>query len=125
KNIKGLTPNAFAVLEEYPWPGNIRELENLIERMAVLGSDGQIIDENDLPFDLLFHTETEKGAKEGFKENKGLIKARQAFERLYILRALQNCQWNQTKTADLLSIHRNTLIQKMKSLNLTTYKEEI
>ncbi len=123
KNIKGLTPNAFAVLEEYPWPGNIRELENLIERMVVLGSENQVIDEKDLPFDLLFHTESEKGAK-GIKENKGLIKARHAFERLFILRALQNCQWNQTRTADLLGIHRNTLIQKMKRLNLTTYKAD-
>lgn len=118
KHIKGFTPDAVAVLEAYPWPGNIRELENLIERMVVLGSDNRFIDEKDLPFDLLFSTDSTKGMQKSARENKGLIQARQSFERLYILRALQNCRWNQTLTADLLGIHRNTLIQKMKALNL-------
>ena len=118
KRIKGFTPDAIAVLEAYPWPGNIRELENLIERMVVLGTDDQFIDEKDLPFDLLFHEEAAKDEQNGSGEKKGLLQARQSFERLYILRALQNCRWNQTMAANLLGIHRNTLIQKMKSLNL-------
>ncbi|MBU1343478.1 MAG: sigma-54 dependent transcriptional regulator [Proteobacteria bacterium] len=124
KNIKGFTPDAIAVLDTYPWPGNIRELENLIERMVVLGAENQFIDEKDLPFDLLFHKESEKGVQKGASENKGLIQARQSFERLYILRALQNCRWNQTWAANLLGIHRNTLIQKMKSLNLTRERND-
>lgn len=118
KNIKGFTPDAIAVLAAYPWPGNIRELENLIERMVVLGTENRWIDEKDLPFDLLLNTEPEKGEKENILGKKGLLQARQSFERLYILRALQNCRWNQTLTADLLGIHRNTLIQKMKALSL-------
>ncbi len=118
KGIKGFSSAAIAVLESYPWPGNIRELENLIERMVVLGAENRFIEENDLPFDLLFHGESEKGAQKGARENKGLIQARHSFERLYILRALQNCRWNQTMTANLLGIHRNTLLQKMKTLDL-------
>ena len=119
KSVKGFTPDALAVLECYPWPGNIRELENLIERMVVLGTENQFIDEKDLPFELLFHRESIKGAENGNGKNKGLIQARQSFERLYILRALQSCRWNQTWTAKLLGIHRNTLLQKMKTLDLT------
>ena len=119
KSVKGFTPEALAVLECYPWPGNIRELENLIERMVVLGTENQFIDEKDLPFDLLFHRESIKGTENRKGGNKGLIQARQAFERLYILRALQNSRWNQTWAANLLGIHRNTLIQKMKALDLT------
>lgn len=119
KSLKGFTPDALAVLECYPWPGNIRELENLIERMVVLGTEKQFIDEKDLPFDLLFHRESIKGAENGNGENKGLIQARKSFERLYILRALQSCRWNQTWTANFLGIHRNTLLQKMKALDLT------
>jgi DNA-binding NtrC family response regulator len=118
KKMKGFTPNAIAVLEDYPWPGNIRELENLIERMVVLGDDHQFIGEKDLPYDLLFHGES-RGMQDGARESKGLIQARHSFERLYILRALQNCRWNQTLAASRLGIHRNTLIQKMKSLDLT------
>ena len=123
KTVQGFTPDAIALLEAYPWPGNIRELENLIERMVVLGADNTFIDEKDLPFDLLFHGETGKGMEKGIEENKGLIQARQSFERVYILRALKNCRWNQTMAADLLGIHRNTLIQKMKSLNLTRHQD--
>lgn len=125
KKIKGFTPDAIAVLEAYPWPGNIRELENLIERMVVLGSDHQFIDEKDLPFDLLFHGESARGAQNSAGENKGLLQARQSFERLYILRALQNCRWNQTMAANLLGIHRNTLIQKMKALNLNRDPDDL
>jgi len=124
KKVKGFTPDALEVLETYPWPGNIRELENLIERMVVLGSENQFLDEKDLPFDLLFHKESITGVQEGEEENKGLVKARQSFERLYILRALQNCRWNQTRAANLLGIHRNTLIQKMKTLDLTRDRSE-
>ena len=118
KKVKGFTPDALAVLETYPWPGNIRELENLIERMVVLGTDHRPIDERDLPLDLLFHTESESGMAQSAWETKGLIQARTTFERLYILKALNTCQWNQTQTARMLNIHRNTLIQKMKALDL-------
>lgn len=124
KRVKGFTPDAVIVLEAYPWPGNVRELENLVERMVVLGSEDQFIDEKDLPFDLLLHGDATRGAEKGAGENKGLVQARQSFERLYILRALKNCRWNQTLTANLLGIHRNTLIQKMKSLNLTRNQDD-
>jgi two-component system response regulator AtoC len=118
KKVKGFTPGAIAILETYPWPGNIRELENLVERMVVLGPENRLIEEKDLPFDLLFHKESMKGTGQDSSENQGLIQARHSFERLYILRALQSCRWNQTRAADLLGIHRNTLIQKMKTMNL-------
>lgn len=123
--VKGFTPDAIAVLEAYPWPGNIRELENLVERMVVLGSENQFIDEKDLPFDLLLHGDPGKRVEKGAKENKGLIQARQSFERLYILRALRNCRWNQTSAANLLGIHRNTLIQKMKTLSLNREQDGV
>ena len=118
KRVNGFTPNALAVLEAYPWPGNVRELENLIERLVVLGTDHKPVDEKDLPLDLIFHTESEKGMAQSAWETKGLLQARATFERLYILKALKTCDWNQTRTAKLLDIHRNTLLQKMKNLDL-------
>jgi transcriptional regulator with PAS, ATPase and Fis domain len=119
KNIKSITPEAMAVLESYPWPGNIRELENLIERMVVLGSNNNWIDQRDLPFDVLFHKDTVKSLQNSDDDNSGLIQARHSFERQYIIQALQKCQWNQTEAARLLQIHRNTLIQKMKLLHIS------
>ena len=122
KRIKGITPAAMFVLESYPWPGNIRELENLIERIVVLGPDGHSIDEKDLPFDLLLHDEIEGEAPEG-QAGDGLVQARHAFERQFILRTLEQCRWNQTNTARMLGIHRNTLLQKMKSLHINVERE--
>lgn len=124
KKVKGLTVDAMEVLEAYPWPGNVRELENLIERLVVLGVPDDWIRENDLPFDQLLRDEG--GDLPGRKEapmNLGLLKARQEFEREYILRALKRCHWNQTDAARMLKIHRNTLIQKMKSLELRPHAE--
>lgn len=119
KNIKAITPEAMDVLEKYPWPGNIRELENLIERMVVLGTDNTKIDQGDLPSDVLFHKNTVHNLPGPEGQNIGLIQARNSFEFSYIMQALRKCNWNQTEAARLLKIHRNTLIQKMKALNIS------
>lgn len=124
KKIKGITPAGMEILDSYPWPGNIRELENLIERLVVLGCDGSWIDEKDLPFDLLLRDEACVQAPDGHPGDVGLLQAKQAFERQYILRALDRCRWNQSNTARVLGIHRNTLLQKMKSLNIYESEEK-
>ena len=115
QKIEGITPEAMAILETHHWPGNIRELENLIERLVVLRANERWIDVKDLPFDLLYH---EDAMDAGQQVEKGLLQARRLFERQYILRALKICKFNQAKTARMLRIHRNTLIQKMKALDI-------
>lgn len=117
QKIEGITQEAMAILETYHWPGNIRELENLIERLVVLRSHERWIDVKDLPFDLLYN---EDALKAGQGVEKGLLQARRLFERQYILRALRICKYNQAKTARMLRIHRNTLIQKMKALEINS-----
>lgn len=118
KRIKGISSPAMAVLEAYPWPGNIRELENLIERLVVLGIDDHWIEEKDLPFDLLLREEASEDPLQGAMADSTLLQARQTFERQYIMRALEKSGWNQTNAARALGIHRNTLLQKMKTLNI-------
>ena len=105
----------MALLEAYHWPGNIRELENMIERLVVLRANERWIDVKDLPLELIYN---EERIEQSGPIDAGLIDARNRFERRYILRALKMCNWNQAKTARMLHIHRNTLIQKMKSLHL-------
>ena len=120
QKIEGITQEAMAILENYHWPGNIRELENLIERLVVLRSDERWIDVKDLPFDLLYNEDAMKSSQ---RVEKGLMQARRLFERQYILRALKICKYNQAKTARMLGIHRNTLIQKMKVLDINSRSE--
>ena len=115
RDINGFTDKSLDTLERYPWPGNIRELENLIERMVVLGSDSDPISFADLPLDILLDSSlTPKTPPLG----DGLLQARENFERQYILKALKKAGWNQSEAARILNIHRNTLIQKMKSLGI-------
>ena len=115
QKIEGITPDAMALLEAYHWPGNIRELENMIERLVVLRANERWIDVKDLPLELIY---SEERLEQSGPIDAGLIDARNRFERRYILRALKMCGWNQAKTARMLHIHRNTLIQKMKSLHI-------
>lgn len=119
KSIKGISPEAMEVLESYPWPGNVRELENLMERLVVLGADEQQISEEDLPIDEMLGDETQQEDWDLDKDrDMGLHSARQAFERRYVLKALERCKWNFSDTARLLKVHRNTLLLKVKSLNI-------
>jgi transcriptional regulator with PAS, ATPase and Fis domain len=113
REIKGFTDKALGTLERYPWPGNIRELENLIERLVVLGGDDDAISYEDLPLEILL---VSNATTETPPLGDGLLQARGNFERQYILKALKKADWNQSEAARILRIHRNTLIQKMKSL---------
>jgi DNA-binding NtrC family response regulator len=123
KDIPNISKEAMIALESYPWPGNIRELENLMERMVVLGTNGNQIEYQDLPSDVLFHEKTLKHMPGLDGEHIGLISARHSFERQYILRVLRKCSWNQTEAAHILRVHRNTLIQKIKNLNIRRSEE--
>jgi transcriptional regulator with PAS, ATPase and Fis domain len=115
RRTKGFTARALETLERYPWPGNIRELENLIERLVVLGRDDEEISYEDLPLEILLDSNLRADTP---PLGDGLLNARNNFEKQYILKALKKAQWNQSEAARILKIHRNTLIQKMKSLGI-------
>jgi len=115
REIKGFKKKTLDTLELYPWPGNIRELENMIERLVVLGRDGERISYEDLPVEILLDSSL---TAETPPLGDGLLQARDNFERQYIIKALKKAEWNQSEAARILRIHRNTLIQKMKSLHI-------
>jgi DNA-binding NtrC family response regulator len=113
KNILGVTDSAMAILKKHWWPGNIRELENLIERLVAV-SDKDYIGEEDLPLEFHFAQLEPVGAR-----GHNLFEdATNTFERNFILRALEKCGWNVTGTAEYLGIPLSTLKYKMDKLDV-------
>src|SRR5437867_3738289 len=114
KNIQGLTDSTMAMLKKYWWPGNIRELENLIERLVAV-SDKDFIAEGDLPRELHFA----QLEPEGTVRSANLFEdATNTFERNFILRALEKNGWNVTASAEYLGIPLSTLKYKMDKLEV-------
>jgi len=116
KSVRGFTDATLALMIAYQWPGNIRELENAIERAIVL-AESDIIDVADLPEDLRV------GPVELDAQMPGPLKATvravtEKVERDMIARALEQTGGNVTKAADLLGISRKGLQIKMKELGL-------
>jgi DNA-binding NtrC family response regulator len=113
KKINGITEATITMLKKYWWPGNIRELENLIERLVAV-SDKEYISEEDLPLEFHFAQLEPKGQRTAslFEE------AANTFERNFILRALEKCGWNVTATAEYLGIPLSTLKYKMDKLDV-------
>jgi DNA-binding NtrC family response regulator len=113
KKINGITDSTVTMLKKYWWPGNIRELENLIERLVAV-SDKEYISEEDLPLEFHFAQLEPKGERSDslFEE------ATNTFERNFLLRALEKCGWNVTATAEYLGIPLSTLKYKMDKLDV-------
>jgi two-component system response regulator AtoC len=115
REVRAFSPTAMEALQAYDWPGNIRELENVVERLIVI-SKHEVIQLRELPLDL--RSQNTRDLDQLNQEGYDLREALQHFEREYILRVLQKTQWNQTLAARILGVHRNTLIAKIEQLNL-------
>ncbi|HEY7205610.1 MAG TPA: sigma-54 dependent transcriptional regulator [Methylomirabilota bacterium] len=111
KDVRGLSRGALVALGAYDWPGNVRELENIIERSVALATR-PVIRLDDLPLDLALN-EVAPGRGETDGAPLGLKEARDRFEQAYVLRALEREDWNQSRAAKGLGVHRNTLIARL------------
>jgi DNA-binding NtrC family response regulator len=113
KNIQGIADSTVKVLQSYWWPGNIRELENLIERLVAVTDKDWITDE-DLPYEL----HVAQLDNDGPPGENLLDRAVSTFERNFIIRALEKGSWNVTATARALGIPLSTLKFKMDRLEI-------
>lgn len=113
--VKNFQKDAIQFLNQYTWPGNLRELENSIE-MMVLFAGKETLTIEDIPLDILVKQIDLAKTKEEAKLS--LKRVRRQFERQYIRKVLERTRGNQTRTAATLGLHRNTLIWKLKELNL-------
>ncbi|HEX7139779.1 MAG TPA: sigma-54 dependent transcriptional regulator [Vicinamibacterales bacterium] len=116
KHIQTVTDTTMGILKKYWWPGNIRELENLIERLVAVSEKDYIGDE-DLPLEFHFAQLEPKGlGSESLFEH-----ATNTFERNFILRALERNGMNVTATAEYLGIPLSTLKYKMDKLDVRQF----
>ena len=114
KNVQGIADSTLDILSSYWWPGNIRELENLIERLVAVSDKDWITDE-DLPYEL--HVAKLDTQDQASTENL-LERALSTFERNFIVRALEKSSWNVTATSRALGIPLSTLKFKMDKLEI-------
>jgi two-component system response regulator AtoC len=121
KQVRSISPEAVALLEDYHWPGNIRELKNVIERVMLLESDERILPE---------HFPAEIRSDPRLSEDTSVLKkitgnipdsgiSMEDLERELLKRALLKAEGNQTKAARLLDLSRDTLRYRMKKFGLS------
>jgi DNA-binding NtrC family response regulator len=110
---QSLSSGALQLLERYRWPGNIRELENVMSRMAVV-CDSDLIEESDLPYDFA----VAPSAQAPQSEEQSLEAAMLAFEKSYLRKALKKNGWQRKLTAQQLGIGYSTLKAKLKAYGL-------
>jgi two-component system nitrogen regulation response regulator NtrX len=113
RKAKELTPEAYALLQEYHWPGNVRELKNLIERIVILNPQVRV-DARHIPLNMARRPQAER-VPDRFGS---LQEVREAAERDYILRKLEETSGNVTRAAELLGLERSNLYRKMKTLGI-------
>jgi two-component system, NtrC family, nitrogen regulation response regulator NtrX len=126
KKLRTLTQEAADLLKTYSWPGNVRELKNLIERLMILTldhEDGAPITANHLLGHLQSDALTSQMVSRGDEAERGasprnLRDARSEFEKEFILKTLQENDWNVSKAASILGIERSHLHKKMKSYGI-------
>ncbi|HZT30282.1 MAG TPA: sigma-54 dependent transcriptional regulator [Bryobacteraceae bacterium] len=107
---KILEPGLYPLLESYAWPGNARELRNVIERMAIL-TPGERLTRESIPVEI--RVQREAGPRTTIQE------ARESAEREHILRALEESNWNVSGAARALGMERTNLHKRIRALGLT------
>lgn len=110
KPPRKILPEALKYLQSYDWPGNVRELKNVIERLVIM-TPSNIIDAKNL----FIHVEHE--GSDYFKY-KTLKDARDAFEKDYITKKLDENNWNISRTAEILDVERSNLHRKIKAYEI-------
>ncbi|MEP2715665.1 sigma-54 dependent transcriptional regulator [Pseudophaeobacter sp.] len=118
--LRQLADEAVALMQTMTWPGNVRQLKNMVERVLILGDGTGPIEAKDLP------REEEKVVEEGRVVLSGALatlplrEAREAFEREYLLTQINRFGGNISRTASFVGMERSALHRKLKSLGVVT-----
>jgi len=118
KKITGFAPEALDALLAFEWRGNVRELENVVERLTIL-CDNPVVGFDDLPENIQeSHLSIQPAEEVILDKELNLQEAVRDYEKRIILEALEKSNWIKSKAAKLLNINRTTLVAKIKAQNL-------
>ncbi len=115
---KRFTPEAMKALMDFSWPGNVRQLENVIERAVALSFGKLELGPEDLPRDILDEGLVEMPILHVGGDGFSLDEVLANYEQKMLYQALEHAGWVKTRAAELLKIKRTTLIEKMKRLGI-------
>ena len=117
---RGLAEDASALLQTMAWPGNVRQLRNMIERVLILGEGTGEIEAAELPGEQEGQAEEGRVVLSGALATLPLREAREAFEREYLLTQINRFGGNISRTANFVGMERSALHRKLKSLGVVT-----
>jgi two-component system nitrogen regulation response regulator NtrX len=115
---RALSEEAAALLQTMGWPGNVRQLRNVIERVLILGDGGDAIAASELPGEAAAPAEGGRVIVSGSVATMPLREAREAFEREYLVTQINRFGGNISRTAEFVGMERSALHRKLKSLGV-------
>jgi two-component system nitrogen regulation response regulator NtrX len=121
---KTVTPEAMEILKGGAWPGNVRELKNVVERLVIM-TPGSTITAAHIPESIASGAATREGGAgrlEMAMDRDTLREAREEFEKEFILRKLEEYNWNISKTAEAIELERSNLHRKIKTYGIDVKK---
>ncbi|MDG1210702.1 MAG: sigma 54-interacting transcriptional regulator, partial [Paracoccaceae bacterium] len=118
---RAFSDEAMAALQTFNWPGNVRQLRNLLERLMILGGEGEEISVDELTSDTGRSPDKSDATQlSAAQASLPLREARELFERDYLVAQINRFGGNISKTAAFVGMERSALHRKLKSLNVTT-----
>ncbi|MEO0634509.1 MAG: helix-turn-helix domain-containing protein, partial [Pseudomonadota bacterium] len=117
---RALSGDAAALMQTMVWPGNVRQLKNMVERVLILGDGSGPIEARELPGPTEPDTEEDRVVLSGALATLPLREAREAFEREYLLTQINRFGGNISRTANFVGMERSALHRKLKSLGVVT-----
>ncbi len=112
--MKVFLPEALVKLRQYSWPGNLRELKNVVERILIV-AHGPAISAEDIPS---LSEEPANASPDNALSRSALREAREDFEREFIIQKLEENDWNISRTAELIELERSNLHRKIKNYGI-------
>lgn len=118
--LRALSEEAVALMQTMIWPGNVRQLKNLVERVLILGDGTGPIEARELPGEEESSDDESRVVLSGALATLPLREAREAFEREYLLTQINRFGGNISRTANFVGMERSALHRKLKSLGVVT-----